>query len=131
MAPVTGKSDSMSCLHAITPSTRSARRTLATLLVLAAFAHPVRGNDSIASGIGARDCTAFNAALEKDSALAIDAYVAWSQGFISAFNWANVKQLTVRIDAAGVLNWLGQYCAANPRTRVFQAVQEIIRLNAR
>ena len=128
---MTGKTDAMSGQHCAPSSRRSARRALATVLLLAAFAQPASADETIASGIGARDCTAFNAALEKESELAIDAYVAWSQGFISAFNWANVKQLSVRIDAAGVLNWLGQYCAANPRARVFQAVQEIIRLNAR
>jgi len=117
--------------HTAASSSPRASRALSLALLLVALARPASADEPIASGIGARDCSAFNAALEKDSELAIDAYVAWSQGFISAFNWANVKQLTVRIDAAGVLNWLGQYCAANPRTRVFQAVQEIIRLNAR
>jgi hypothetical protein len=121
----------MSTFHDDRSPSRSVRRALAMTLLLAACACPASANETIASGIGARDCVAFNAALEKDSELAIDAYVAWSQGFISAFNWANVKQLTVRIDAAGVLSWLGQYCAANPRARVFRAVQEIIRLNAR
>ena len=131
MASMTGKTEAMSGHHSARSSRRRVRRTLATVLLLAAFTQPVSADATIASGIGARDCMAFNAALEKESELAIDAYVAWSQGFISAFNWANVKQLSVRIDAAGVLNWLGQYCAANPRVRVFQAVQEIIRLNAR
>ncbi|MEQ8233125.1 MAG: hypothetical protein RLW61_16240 [Gammaproteobacteria bacterium] len=110
--------------------TRASRAALA-LLLTTSLSTACGADDRLASGIGTRECRAFNAALEQDSDLAIDAYVAWSQGFISAFNWANVKQLGVRIDAAGVLNWLGQYCAANPRARVFQAVQEIVRLNAR
>ncbi|MEQ8661207.1 MAG: hypothetical protein RLW62_10350 [Gammaproteobacteria bacterium] len=107
------------------------RRALLAAMIAAVGATATAADELLASGIGTRDCRAFNAALAEDSALAIDAYVAWSQGFISAFNWANVRQRNVRIDAAAVLNWLGQYCAANPRAHVYQAVQEIVRLNAR
>ena len=83
------------------------------------------------SGVGARDCRAFSAALELDSELALDSYVAWSQGYISAFNWTNPRASNIRIDAAALLNWLGPWCAANPQHGVYTAVQELIRLNAR
>lgn len=83
------------------------------------------------SGVGARDCHAFSAALELDSELALDSYVAWSQGYISAFNWTNPRASNIRIDAAALLNWLGPWCAANPQHGVYAAVQELIRLNAR
>lgn len=83
------------------------------------------------SGIGARECSAFTFALERDSDAALDSYVAWAQGFISAFNWANARRHDVRIDAAGIINALGTYCAANPGAGVYTALQELIRLNSR
>ena len=97
---------------------------LATLHVAAPAAQTM-------SGVGAHRCKAFSYAASKDSKVAIDAYVAWSQGFISAFNWANVRQQDVQIDAPGIIDYLAQYCSGNPETRIYTAVQELIRLNAR
>jgi len=84
-----------------------------------------------AAGTGARTCSTFNAALARDENAAIDAYVAWSQGFISGFNWSNVRERNVHIDAAGIITWLGAFCTANPQRRLYNAVQELIQLEAR
>ena len=83
------------------------------------------------SGVGARDCSAWNFALDKESDVAIDAYVAWSQGFVSAFNWANAAGHAVRIDGPGIINFLAEYCQANPHAPVHEAVRELVRVNAR
>ena len=83
------------------------------------------------SGVGGRDCEAFNFALEQDSEVAIDSYVAWTQGFISAFNWTNPRQRDVRVDSGAIVLWLGQFCAANPSAGIYRAVQELIANNAR
>ena len=84
-----------------------------------------------AVGVGGRDCPAFTFALESDSEAALDAYVSWSQGFISGFNWSNAHGRNVHVDPAAIINWLGQFCAANPDSAVFAAVQELVHLNAR
>ncbi len=104
-------------------------RAWCVVAVLAALSAPL-GAQTV-SGVGARDCSAFLFALEKESDLALDSYVAWSQGYISAFNWSNVRSLDMRIDATALLHWLGQYCRANPQRSVYAAVQELIRINAR
>ena len=83
------------------------------------------------SGVGARRCEAFLVATGKNSDEALDAYVSWSQGFISGFNWSNVRQRDLRIDAAAILVSLGEYCSANPGGTVFEAVQFLIGRNAR
>jgi hypothetical protein len=107
---------------------RFPRRVITSLMVATiANASPAQ----TISGIGARDCRALSFALDRESSEALDSYVAWSQGFISAFNWSNVRQRDVRIDASGLLHWLGQYCRANPDQSVYLAVQELIQLNAR
>lgn len=109
-----------------------ARRVAAGILLAGLVCAPTAQADgATASGVGARRCSAFGAALERDSAAALDAYVSWSQGFIAGFNWSNVRQRNVSIDAAAIINWLGQYCAARPTALVFDAVQELIRRNAR
>jgi hypothetical protein len=110
-----------------------ATRVLGVALVLALLGAPSAraGERATASGIGARPCHAFTDALQRDSTTALDAYVSWSQGFIAGFNWANARQANVDVDAAGIINWLGQFCATNPHARVFAAVQELIRRNAR
>lgn len=83
------------------------------------------------AGVGGQECSAFTFALGRDSNVAIDAYVAWSQGFISAFNWSNVRQLDLQIDAPAIIHWLAEYCGANPTAPVYRAVQRLIEVNAR
>lgn len=84
-----------------------------------------------AAGVGTRPCSAFHFALEKQSNEALDAYVSWSQGFISGFNWADVRQRDLRVDPAGIINWLGSFCAANPDLRIYDAIQQLIQIEAR
>lgn len=115
-------------VHTLQRRRRFPRRFITSLMVATiANACPAQ----TISGAGARDCRAFAFALDKESSAALDSYVAWSQGFISAFNWSNVRQHDVRIDASALLHWLGQYCRANPDQSVYVAVQELIKLNAR
>ncbi|MGR8918291.1 MAG: hypothetical protein ACU85V_01640 [Gammaproteobacteria bacterium] len=103
----------------------------ATLVVAMTIALPPTVSAQTVSGSGARDCSAFNFAAERDATEALDSYVAWSQGYLSAFNWANARGRDVRVDAAALLAWLGRYCAANPRRPVYEAVQSLISENAR
>jgi|GEM_PF-1672049 hypothetical protein len=106
------------------------RRRCGALCVIALFASEFCSAQTV-SGSGARTCHAVHDALNNESEAALDSFVAWSQGFVSGFNWSNVRQQDVRIDSSALLHWLGQYCAANPRDSVYAAVQELIRLNAR
>lgn len=99
-----------------------------SMLLVAAIAGGQAANAQTAAGVGARSCDAFSRALGQDENVAIDSYVAWSQGFISGFNWANVRERNVQIDAAGIINWLGAFCAANPTHRIYSAIQELIQL---
>lgn len=107
-------------------------RTITVVLFFAIGAfHAGTADAQSAVGVGGRNCPAFTFALESDSEAALDAYVSWSQGFISGFNWANPQHRNVHVDPPAIINWLGQYCAANPGSAVFSAVQELVHLNAR
>ncbi len=103
---------------------------LAVMALVAMLSAPAVRAQTV-SGIGARECRALSFALEKESDAAVDAYVAWAQGFISGFNWSNVRRQDVRIDAVAILDVMARYCAANPGHHVHAAVRELIRLNAR
>ena len=83
------------------------------------------------SGAGTKSCRGFLQAAEMESTAAIDSYISWSQGFVSGYNWANPGRQEVRLDHAGLLHWLLQYCNANPTDKFFQAVQAAIQLHAR
>ena len=83
------------------------------------------------SGAGTKSCRAFLQAAEMESKAAIDSYVSWSQGFVSAYNWANPGRRQVRVDHAGLLHWLLQYCTANPTEKFFEAVQAAVHQHAR
>jgi len=110
------------------------RQTLVQLALVAALLAASTGQCAFAqtaAGTGARSCSAFDAALAQDENTAIDSYVAWSQGFISGFNWSNVRELNVRIDAAGIITWLSAFCTANPESRIYNALQELIQIEAR
>jgi len=116
------------------PSLDVSRRTLLHASLLMALLAPSgwqAASAQTAAGTGARPCSAFNAALALDENAAIDAYVAWSQGFISGFNWSNAHERNVRIDASGIITWLGAFCTANPQHRIYNALQELIQLEAR
>ena len=77
------------------------------------------------SGVGARDCPAYLFALDKESDEAIDSYVAWAQGFVSATNVARAPRRDLRLDADSIVVWIGQFCAANPKAAVFDALRAL------
>lgn len=111
--------------------TRFRRPVAALLLAIAATTLAPTASTQTMSGIGSRPCTAVTAAGEQDSGAALDAIVSWAQGFISGFNWANVRQSDVRLDGAAVVLALGDYCARNPREPIYRGLQAIIARNAR
>ncbi|MBT8446059.1 MAG: hypothetical protein KJO38_02855, partial [Gammaproteobacteria bacterium] len=57
-----------------------------TLLIALLLALLPTVNAQTMSGIGARSCSAYTQAAQLKSEAALDAYLAWGQGFISAFN---------------------------------------------
>ena len=83
------------------------------------------------SGAGTKSCRALLQAAEMESKQAVDTYVSWSQGFVSAYNWANPGRRQVRVDHAGLLLWLIEYCTANPTEKFYEAVQAAIHQHAR
>jgi len=107
------------------------RRVLIAFIAVLVLAHAPGSAAQTAAGAGARPCSAFTLAAREDATVALDSYVAWAQGFISGFNWANARRLDIRVDAPGLLAWLGDYCAANPGHRLYTAVQALIEFEAR
>lgn len=77
-------------------------------------------------GIGGRDCTAFMRSTEIGSEQAIDAYVAWSQGYLSAWNDLNSLGSDVVVDHAGLVYWLTTYCGGKPETPFYEAIKAFI-----
>ena len=78
------------------------------------------------SGIGTRRCEAFNRALEKNSEAAIDAYLAWGQGYISGVNTHADLTRDIQIDHGGLLHWLATQCKAAPRDLYVEALEAIV-----
>ncbi len=83
------------------------------------------------SGTGARECSAFNFAIEQESNTAIDSFLSWAQGFISGFNAVNRDGSDIAIDHGGLFHWLASYCRANPDTPFYQAIQQMIGMHSR
>ena len=121
----------MKVAMALNSASRDQRLRLVLIATLLTVGAGQPASAQTAAGTGTRPCSAFNAALAQDENAAIDAYVAWSQGFISGFNWANVRERNVHIDAAGIITWLGAFCMANQERGIYKAVQELIQLEAR
>lgn len=110
------------------------RRALAPALLGALLAgwtlvQPAAGQT--VSGVGARECSAFTFAVGKGSSDALDAYVSWTQGFISAFNWTDPRRRDLAIDAAGIIHWLAGYCRTRPGAPFHAAVRELVAVHAR
>lgn len=78
------------------------------------------------SGIGTRRCEAFNRALEKNSEAAIDAYLAWAQGYLSGVNTHADLTRDIQIDHGGLLHWLATECKAAPRELYVEALKAIV-----
>jgi hypothetical protein len=91
---------------------------------LAAFLTPVAA--ATVQGIGSRDCTAYSRSTEIGSKEAIDAYVAWTQGYISAWNSLNSRGSDIAVDSGALVYWLGNYCGGQPSSSFYQAVQAFI-----
>ena len=107
----------------ITPSFKKSYRLTVFFAVLCTFGNVAQGQTI--SGIGTRDCKAFLFALEKQSEEAIDAYLSWSQGFISGANVVSEGALDVQIDHGGLLHALANSCRARPKQRIYEAIQEL------
>lgn len=100
----------------------------ALALALAVFAPAVPAVTM--SGIGARKCHDFLAAVDTGQKQAIDGYVSWAQGFISGFNWINEDERDLAVDPGSLTYWLVDYCGANRSDAYFEAVQAFVRRNA-
>ena len=100
-------------------------RLRAVCLVLSLFGVEALHAQTV-SGIGTRRCEAFNRALEKNSEAAIDAYLAWAQGYLSGVNsHANLAR-DIQIDHGGLLHWLATQCKAAPRDLYVEALEGIV-----
>ncbi|MEM7466924.1 MAG: hypothetical protein AAF387_08575 [Pseudomonadota bacterium] len=104
---------------------------LTIAIVLLCLGQPGIANAQTISGAGSKTCRAFLQSAELESTAAVDSYVSWAQGFASGFNWANPGGREVRLDHAGLLHWLLQYCTANPLEKFHQAAQAAVTLHAR
>ena len=80
------------------------------------------------SGSGTRDCRAFNLAVERESAAAIDSYVSWAQGFVSGVNAANRQGINISIDHAGLFHWMVRYCTTHHDAALYAALAELVGL---
>lgn len=101
---------------------------LAVVIALCCFANVAA---QTVSGVGTRSCAALLEGAERESKTAVDGYLSWAQGFVSGYNWANPGRLQVRLDHAGLLHWLLQYCTSNHDEKFYQAVQAAISAHAR
>lgn len=107
---------------------------IAGLVLLAAAATPAAVGPAAAataSGIGAHTCGDYLHAVDRGQKIAIDSYVSWTQGFISAYNWLNTEHHDVAVDAGALTYWLIDYCSGTRGSSFFSAVQELIRRNTR
>lgn len=83
------------------------------------------------SGVGARDCAAFTFAVGRESEEALDAYVSWTQGYISAFNLNDPHGRNLAIHPTGIIHWLAGYCRTRPDAPFHAAVSEFVKVHAR
>lgn len=100
---------------------------MCTLLCLLAAAAPA----ATVSGIGARDCRDFLHAVDRGQKPAIDGYVSWAQGFLSAFNWLDAEGRSVTADPHGLTYWLVDYCGQHRGAPFYAAVQAFVEHHAR
>ena len=102
---------------------------LMVMFAIMAILAPVAGATTI-SGAGGKLCGAFMEGVKLKSDVAINGYISWAQGFISGFNWSNVKGKNVAVDHGALTYWLMDYCGANPKTPFYDAMQQFIGENA-
>lgn len=77
-------------------------------------------------GIGSRDCGAFMRAVAINSREAVDAYVAWGQGFLSGQNLADPSAPAVTIDGQALVYSLIDYCQGHPDHTVYEALAALV-----
>lgn len=100
-----------------------------TAAAVLAMAYPVGAQTM--SGAGGKQCGDFMQAVELNSETAINGYISWAQGFVSGFNWSNVKGADVLIDHGSLSYWLIDYCGGHRDVSFYQAVQALIGHQAR
>lgn len=96
-----------------------------------ALALPLAAPAAVVSGIGSRDCEAYMRAVEINSREAIDAYIAWGQGYLSGYDDARPGSLQVAVDGDGLNYWLIDYCSAHREHSVYEALKAFIARQAR
>jgi len=99
--------------------------SLYLLLAVSLGLSPLAGAATI-SGAGGKTCGAFMEGVKLKSDVAINGFISWAQGFISGFNWSNVKGRNVLVDPGALSYWLIDYCGANPSTPFYDAMQRFI-----
>lgn len=108
------------------PAQPSRRRCLAATIAMSLMVLPSLASTQTVSGIGTRRCEAFNRALEKNSEAAIDAYLAWAQGYLSGVNTHAELARDIQIDHGGLLHWLSNYCQSSPNVLYVEALAQIV-----
>jgi hypothetical protein len=114
----------------MTETASSRPELLSVVVLIGAFMLSSATVGQTISGTGTRDCSAFNAAIEQDSNVAIDSFLSWAQGFISGFNAGNRRGADIAIDHAGLFHWLASYCRTNPETPFYQAIQQMVGMHS-
>lgn len=83
------------------------------------------------SGFGSRKCSDYLAAVSKEQKPAIDGYISWAQGFISAHNWLDPRRRDIAADPGGLTYWLVDECGRRPGQHFYEAMQAFIEAHAR
>lgn len=105
----------------------AARLALAATLLALAAAAPAQ----TISGFGGRKCADYLGAVEKGQKAAIDGYVSWAQGYLSAWNATNAQRRDVQADPDGLTYWLIDYCGQARGDAFYAAVQAFVAVHAR
>jgi len=83
------------------------------------------------SGFGTRKCSDYLAAIDKGQKPAIDGYISWAQGFISAHNWLADGARDITADPAGLTYWLVEACGRNRSARFHEVTRAFLRAHQR
>lgn len=65
-------------------------------------------------------------AVRHNSEVALNGYISWAQGFISAHNGLKSQERDVIIDHSGLAYYLSDYCGGHPQASFYGAVQRLI-----
>ncbi len=97
-------------------------RLLLLLALLLPFSIACAGS---VSGSGARSCGDFIGYINTEDQAGVDSFISWAQGFISAINWVEGRDL--QIDAGGLTYALVNECGNTPGKRFYEAVIGVVR----